>query len=241
MPHRNVYNQSKGERGFDVWRWLAWASLAAFVFIHSASGFAAELSAEAIAKQIKTSGLEDEMISVMDLKALPPSSSHPALTAFKVVYPSGYAPFGLDGAGGVYHLLSDGRVLYIDSEGLAGVVAANFQEFVGMATGLPGWQDALKFVGKDDLEAARADWTAFVKKWDLDGRRRCPWPSEQKPYFHYTTKTPAEASSAILAHFKAPALRDPFAKLHEAVHKLNSDVSVTCDKCDGEPFQLFGR
>jgi len=50
-----------------------------------------------------------------------------------------------DGAGGVFAQLADRRMLYVTSEGAAGIVAADLDEFVGLVVACPYWQDLLKF------------------------------------------------------------------------------------------------
>jgi hypothetical protein len=56
-----------------------------------------------------------------------------------------YDSFGSDGAGGRYILLSDERILYITSEGAAGIVADSFSCFADLISGAPYWHDILHF------------------------------------------------------------------------------------------------
>jgi hypothetical protein len=48
-----------------------------------------------------------------------------------------------------------GRLLYVDSEGRAGVIANSLAEGIGMMLALPTWRDCLKFSGGGKLEEMR--------------------------------------------------------------------------------------
>ncbi len=192
--------------------------------------------ARPIVERIVASGLEPEISAIVELEAaLPSDTSQSNLQGIDIECTCGHEPFALDGSGGSYHVLGDGRILLVGSEGSAGVVAADFKEFVGIAIGLPGWRDALKFVGHDGLDAARAGWQAFVAKWGLDDSLGEPWLFDLDGF---ATATPAEARDLILQRLGAPPLSDPFGALHRAVNALNGDVVVTCH---GEPLRQFGR
>jgi hypothetical protein len=61
-----------------------------------------------------------------------------------------------NGAGGVFALVSGSpRVLYISSEGAAGVVAADLDEFIAVVMACPYWHDLLKFSGSGNLDEMR--------------------------------------------------------------------------------------
>jgi hypothetical protein len=75
--------------------------------------------------------------------------------------------FAGDGSGGVFAQLAGTRVLYVSSEGAAGILAADLDEFIKLLVACPYWQDILKFSAGGNLdemcraaaffEAARAD------------------------------------------------------------------------------------
>jgi hypothetical protein len=62
---------------------------------------------------------------------------------------------GREGAGGVFVQLLDQRILYISSEGQAGVIAADFNAFMQLIVTHPYWQDLLKFSGGGKLAEMR--------------------------------------------------------------------------------------
>jgi hypothetical protein len=63
--------------------------------------------------------------------------------------------FAREGAGGMFGLIADGSVLYIDSEGKAGVVAASLVEFLELVVDHPYWQSILKFSDGGRLDEMR--------------------------------------------------------------------------------------
>ena len=72
-----------------------------------------------------------------------------------------------DGAGGMFVQLAGKRVLYVSSEGQAGILGADLDEFIKLLVACPYWRDILKFSANGDIdemrraaaffEAARAD------------------------------------------------------------------------------------
>lgn len=195
-----------------------------------------DVKATEIVQSIRSSGLQPEIAAVLELEASTnEDASGDSLASAVITAAEPRSFFGEDGAGGIFYVLGDGRILLIDSEGSAGVVAASFEEFVGVATGLASWRDALKFVGDGDLASARAEWEKSAAKWQIDQQINAPWPYDPGGF---STRTPGEAREAIRKHFNAPLLADPFAVLHKAVHTLNGDVSVTWK---GEQLRRFGR
>src|SRR5262249_48030483 len=58
---------------------------------------------------------------------------------------------GREGAGGVFVQLPDQRILYVSSEGEAGVIASDFNAFLQLIVAHPYWQDLLKFSGGGKL------------------------------------------------------------------------------------------
>lgn len=185
-----------------------------------------------IIQQVKASALEVEISTIFELELGEP----PQLDGdeYKIT-PEGSQQFAMDGSGGTFNLMPDGRILLIDSEGSFGVVASDFNEFVAIATGLPSWRDALRFVGEPNLQQARAAWAAYVQKWDLDEALNRPWPYESGGY---SVSTPGKAREAIRKRLSVGASADPFAALYHAVNELNDGVTVSWQ---GEPLILFGR
>ncbi|WP_298959213.1 hypothetical protein [uncultured Methylobacterium sp.] len=190
------------------------------------------MTADEIAGRIAASPLKPEIGAIIDLDA--PRPSRATADDYRIE-PPGSRPFASDGAGGMFHLLPDGRILLIDSEGSFGVVASGFDEFVATATGLPSWRDALRFVGEPDLGRARAAWNGFVRRSGLDKELDGPWPYGSKGF---SAPTPAVARRAIRSQWGIPASSDPFAALYHAVNRLSGDVSVSWQD---DPLLLFGR
>lgn len=196
------------------------------------AAFGEVMTKSEIIQQIKASALEVEINAIFELElGDPPQIDR---DEYKIT-PEGSQQFAMDGSGGSINLMPDGRILLIDSEGSFGVVASDFNEFVAIATGLPSWRDALRFVGEPNLLQARAAWAAYVQKWDLDEAMNKPWPYESGGY---SVATPGEARQAIRKRLSVAASADPFAALYHAVNGLNDGVAVSWQ---GEPLILFGR
>ncbi len=185
-----------------------------------------------IIRQIKASALEVEISTIFELELGEP----PEIDGdqYKIT-PEGSQQFAMDGSGGTFNLMPDGKILLIDSEGSFGVVASDFNEFVAIATGLLSWRDALRFVGEPDLRQARAAWAAYIQKWGMDEALNKPWPYE---HGGYSVATPGEAREAIRERLGVGTSADPFAALYRAVNELNDGVAVSRQ---GEPLILFGR
>lgn len=66
-----------------------------------------------------------------------------------------YQHIGREGAGGAFVELPDQRILYISSEGEAGVIAADFNAFMQLIVTHPCWQHLLKFSGGGKLSEMR--------------------------------------------------------------------------------------
>lgn len=196
------------------------------------SAFGDVVTRSEIIRQIKASALEVEINTIFELELGEP----PQIDGDQYeVSPEGSQQFAMDGSGGTFNLMPDGKILLIDSEGSFGVVASDFNEFVAIATGLPSWRDALRFVGEPDLREARAAWAAYIQKWGLDEALNKPWPYEP---LGYSVATPGEAREAIRKRLGVGASADPFAALYRAVNELNDGVAVSWQ---GEPLILFGR
>ncbi len=63
--------------------------------------------------------------------------------------------FAGDGSGGVFAQLEGTRVLYVTSEGQAGILAADLDEFIRLLVACPYWQDILKFSADGNLDEMR--------------------------------------------------------------------------------------
>src|SRR5690349_24052824 len=59
---------------------------------------------------------------------------------------------GSDGSGGALVLLPSQTVLYVSSEGRAGIIADSFEAFVQLVVARPYWLDILKFSAGGDLQ-----------------------------------------------------------------------------------------
>jgi hypothetical protein len=122
-------------------------------------------------------------------------------------------PIGRDGAGGIFALLPPlQRVLYVSSEGQAGIVAADFDEFLQLIMACPYWQDLLKYSAGGSLaemrRAATALQTAFEDDDDIN-----------------------EARDFLNSELNLAAPADPVGALHRAV----SGSGITIRASDGEP------
>ncbi len=68
---------------------------------------------------------------------------------------SKFEPIGREGAGGLFVRLPDGRVLYVSSEGEAGIIATDLDAFMQLVAAHPYWKDLLKFSGNGKLSEMR--------------------------------------------------------------------------------------
>lgn len=102
---------------------------------------------QSIAKQPR---LAEALANAFDIDFSRPYDEH---LWFSVQAEEKFSPFAGEGAGGVF-LLGDtsGSVLYVTSEGQAGVIAASLIEFLQLAIAYPLWPDLLKFSGGGQLE-----------------------------------------------------------------------------------------
>jgi hypothetical protein len=74
---------------------------------------------------------------------------------------------GQDGAGGIFALLPPTqRVLYVTSEGQAGIIAADFEAFIQLIVSYPYWHDLLTFSGNGQLAQMRRAATALEATLD---------------------------------------------------------------------------
>jgi hypothetical protein len=90
--------------------------------------------------------------------------------------------FGRDGAGDAFCLLAsphaqDQSVLYVTSEGQAGVIAPTIESFFAVIAAVPNWRDALKFSGSGQLSEMRRSQLLLEREMredveDFDQRRK---------------------------------------------------------------------
>jgi hypothetical protein len=126
---------------------------------------------------------------------------------------------GSDGSGGAVVLLPAQNVLYVSSEGRAGIIAESFEAFVQLVVARPYWLDILKFsAGGDPQEMQRA---AAALEATLDDEDDVN-----------------EAREEIREALGLPEPDDPVGALYEAVAASDAIVRAT----DGSPFTtLFNR
>lgn len=126
---------------------------------------------------------------------------------------------GSDGSGGAFVLLPTENVLYVSSEGRAGVIAESFEAFVQLVIARPYWLDILKFSAGGDLEEMRRAADALeATLHDEDDVN--------------------EAREEIRGSLDLPQADDPVGALYEAVAASDAIVRAT----DGSPFTtLFNR
>ncbi|OAF14775.1 hypothetical protein AYJ54_41385 [Bradyrhizobium centrolobii] len=126
---------------------------------------------------------------------------------------------GSDEAGGTFVLLPSQNVLYVSSEGRAGIIAGGFEEFVQLVAACPYWLDVLKFSSGGDLAEMRR--AAIALEATLDDEDDIN-----------------DAREAIHGILDLSEPEDPVGALYDAV--AASDVIVRAT--DGSPFTtLFNR
>jgi hypothetical protein len=129
-------------------------------------------------------------------------------------------PIGRDGAGGVFALLPPSqRLLYVSSEGQAGIIAADFDEFLQLILACPYWQDILKYSDGGSLAEMRRAATALQGAFDDDDDIN-------------------EARDFLMSELDLTEPADPVGALHRAA----SASEITVRAADGEPCTtLFNR
>ncbi len=136
--------------------------------------------------------------------------------AFTVEGAEGIHRIGRDGAGGEFVLLSGSRgVLYISSEGQAGIVAADFEELIALFVACPYWRDILKFSGNGKLAEMRRAAVALERM--------------------YGDEELEEARAFLKAELGLPDPDDPVGALYRAV----STSEVVVRGPDGPHLSLF--
>ena len=126
---------------------------------------------------------------------------------------------GSDGAGGAFVLLPSQNVLYVSSEGRAGIIAGDFEAFVQLVVACPYWLDVLKFSAGGDLAEMRRAATALEATLDDEEEVN-------------------DAREGIRAALDLPKPDDPVGALYDAIAASDAIVRAT----DGSPFTtLFNR
>ncbi|WP_025032311.1 hypothetical protein [Bradyrhizobium sp. DOA9] len=126
---------------------------------------------------------------------------------------------GTDGSGSAFVLLPSQNVLYVSSDGRAGIIAESFEAFIQLVVAHPYWRDILKFSGGGDLAEMRR--AAKALETTLDDERG--------------VNEAREDTRGALALAEAD---DPVGALYEAVAASDAIVRAT----DGSPFTtLFNR
>jgi len=126
---------------------------------------------------------------------------------------------GSDGSGGAFVLLPSQNVLYVSSEGRAGIIAESFEAFIQLVIARPYWLDILKFSAGGDLAEMRRAADALEATLD-DG------------------DDINEAREEVRGALELPDAGDPVGALYEAVAASDAIVRAT----DGSPFTtLFNR
>lgn len=74
-----------------------------------------------------------------------------------------------DASGGTFFVCDDGPVLYADSEGGAGIVAADPDGVIRLVVGVPTWHDVV--ASAPDVDAMRASFAASYAELKLDEPR----------------------------------------------------------------------
>jgi hypothetical protein len=127
---------------------------------------------------------------------------------------------GQDGSGGQFLLLPGGHwVLYISSEGAAGIIAADLDAFLALIVACPYWRDLLRYSGDGKLDEMRraAPVLESVTLEEEDGIE--------------------DARDAIKSELGIADPADPVGALHAAVS--TSQIAVRAQ--DGTPYaSLFG-
>lgn len=112
---------------------------------------------------------------------------------------------GSDGSGGAFVLLPSQNVLYVSSEGRAGMIAESFEAFIQLAVARPYWLDILKFSAGGDLQEMRRAADALEATLDDEDDVN-------------------EAREEIRAQLGLPGTDDPVGALYQAV--ATSDAIV---------------
>jgi hypothetical protein len=131
-------------------------------------------------------------------------------------------PFATEGAGGVFlQGAASDSILYVTSEGKAGIVAASLAEFLQLVIAYPNWVDLLKFSGGGQLR---------------EMERVAPYLEREFPGDDPNIQGHRDTVMTELSLDPAP---NPISALHHAVLTLGKGISVLApdgSECGG----LFG-
>ena len=125
---------------------------------------------------------------------------------------------GSDGSGGAFVLLPSQNVLYVSSEGRAGIIAESFEAFIQLVVARPYWLDILKFSAGGDLAELRRAAEALETTLDDEDEIN-------------------EAHEEIHRALDLPAANDPVGAFYEAVAASDAIVRAT----DGSPFTTLSN
>jgi hypothetical protein len=121
----------------------------------------------------------------------------------------GIAVFAREGAGGRFAILeSSGHILYVSSEGAAGIVAASFPEFMHLVVACPYWQDLLHFSGNGKLHEMRSVLALLEDDAQDD------------------TPDIDNAREILRREMRLAAMGDPVELLHRAVSDTGKNITV---------------
>jgi hypothetical protein len=119
-----------------------------------------------------------------------------------------------NGAGDVFaQLKGSSRVLYVSSEGAAGIVGGDLEAFIALAVACPYWNDVLMFSANGNLDEMRRAASVLELKIVDDEEME-------------------EATAFLKAELGLPDLTDPVGTLHRVVSGSNLIVRGP----DGSPF-----
>jgi len=174
------------------------------------------LSFDQAITRLDEAGLWEEMLAFVEMEPLPAGE---LLFQDVTIDDPGAAHIGGDSSGEAYVQLSDQRIALISSEGEVGVLGDNLEAALAVGLGVGGLYTALRFIGVEDLESARADWLAFRAQWNMQ-----PNPASD----------PDVQEIVEVLDLTLPS--DPFASLHRAVRSTPPALV----RMGNEPFRLFG-
>ncbi len=145
---------------------------------------------------------------------------------FRLAQNQSFELVGNDKSGGQFALCkgesAERPLLYVSSEGQAGILGRNLGEGISVIIDIPFWQDCLKFSGGGNLEEMRK---AFALSTHDNQGRMQPLKS---------------SAQTIRLRLALPALDDPVLCLHSALTQLTPRFTVFAG--DGWTFAgLFGK
>lgn len=175
-----------------------------------------EMDMNTIFKELQSAALLEPFYEMTSME--PPPSGEYILENVTVNGEINYKHYAGDGAGGAIVELADGRVMFIGSEGQAGIIGNDIRSTLSLALTLYSWQDALRFMSEPDKEKARAAWSTWRDEWGM--------PSEPED---------KAVSKAILSLLKLTEPTDSFGSLHDAV---STTKGYRVESPDGE-FEMY--